>query len=131
MEFPVPSTLCPPVVSPAPWGRCPRELAQGLPAYRATATLVYLFARSVHKSGHEQVTVLHKFCNVAYYASYYKNAHMVHWYRLLLLGTFTGGIAGVGVGIGADDACVSASAVVATSTIAAVVPALMSGSVMG
>src|SRR6266849_2917263 len=72
MEFPVPSALCPPVVSPAPWGRCPRELAQGLPAYRATATLVYLFARSVHKSGHEQVTVLHKFCNVAYYASYYQ-----------------------------------------------------------
>ncbi len=55
---------------------------------------------------------------------------MVHWYRLLLLGTFTDGIGGVGVGIGSDDACVSASEVVVTSTIAAKGPALPPGSVM-
>ena len=53
---------------------------------------------------------------------------MVHWYRLLLLGTFTDGI--VGVGIDVDDACVSASEVVVTSTIAAKGPALPPGSVM-
>jgi hypothetical protein len=55
---------------------------------------------------------------------------MAHWYRLLLLGTFTGGIAGVGIDIGADGACVSASGVLATSTIAAGVPAWTPESVM-